>query len=110
MQNSQQSAHSGARRLALASACVIAVIMFVGFAKNFYLRALPPAFGRFVAYLTHRHVDIIVLALMTASGLLCMCIDTVRHRRLHPAFAWGGSLVLASDLLTYLAQITAEAA
>jgi hypothetical protein len=66
---------------------------------------LPPAFGRFVAYFTHRHVIIIVLVLMTASVLLCVCIDTVRHRRLHPAFAWGGSLVLASNLLTYLAQI-----
>lgn len=42
---------------------------------------------------------------MTASVLLCVCIDAVRHRRLHPAFAWSGSLVLVSDLLTYLAQI-----
>lgn len=28
--------------------------------------------------------------------LLCVAYDSARHRRLHPAFAWGGALVLAS--------------
>jgi len=66
---------------------------------------LPPAYGRAVAYLMHRHVQILVLALMALSVLVCVSIDTLRHRRLHPAFGWGGGLVLISNLLTYLAQI-----
>lgn len=28
--------------------------------------------------------------------LLCVAYDSIRHRRLHPAFAWGAALVLAS--------------
>ena len=66
---------------------------------------LPPAYGRAVAYVTHQHVQILVLGLMILSVLLCVSIDTFRHRRLHPALGWGGGLVLISDLLTYLAQI-----
>jgi hypothetical protein len=66
---------------------------------------LPPAYGRAVAYLTHEHVQIWVFALMILSVLLAVSIDTIRHRRLHPAFGWGGGLVLAVDLLTYVAQV-----
>jgi hypothetical protein len=65
---------------------------------------LPPAFGRFVAYFTHDHVNVIVLLLMCTSVLTCVFLDTLRNRRLHPAFAWGGTLVLLADLLTYFAQ------
>jgi hypothetical protein len=42
---------------------------------------------------------------MALSVLVCVAIDTLRHRRLHPAFGWGGGLVLISNLFTYLAQI-----
>jgi hypothetical protein len=65
---------------------------------------LPPAFGRFVAYFTHDHVEIIVLLLIYTSMLTCVFLDTLRNRRLHPAFAWSGALVLLTDLLAYFAQ------
>jgi hypothetical protein len=65
---------------------------------------LPPAFGRSVAYFTHTGVPAIVLALMCASVLLCVAIDTVRHRRLHPGLFWSGALVVTANTLTYLAQ------
>jgi len=65
---------------------------------------LPPAFGRFVAYFTHAGVPAIVLALMCVSVLSCIAIDTIRHRRLHPALCWSGAMVVATNSLTYLAQ------
>jgi hypothetical protein len=66
---------------------------------------LPPAFGRFVAYFAPDNEQVIVLLLMCGSVLLCVFIDTLRNRRLHPAFAWSGVLVLLANLLTYFAQI-----
>jgi hypothetical protein len=65
---------------------------------------LPPAFGRFVAYFTRVGVFEIVLGLMCASVLSCIVIDTARHRRLHPTFIWSGVLVVAVNILTYVAQ------
>jgi hypothetical protein len=66
---------------------------------------LPPAIGRFVAYFAHDNEQVIVLLLMCASVVLCVSIDTLRDRRLHPAFAWSGALVFLADLLTYFSQI-----
>ena len=37
---------------------------------------------------------IIVLTLLPVS--ICVAVDTVRNRRLHPAFGWGGALVVVS--------------
>ena len=65
---------------------------------------LPPAFGRFVAYFTRVGVFEIVLGLMCATVLSCIVIDTVRHRRLHPTLIWSGVLVVAVNILTYVAQ------
>jgi uncharacterized membrane protein YozB (DUF420 family) len=36
----------------------------------------------------------VIFGLMLISVLACVVIDTWRHRRLHPAFGWGGALVL----------------
>jgi hypothetical protein len=65
---------------------------------------LPPAFGRCVAYFTRVGVFEIVLGLMCATVLSCIVIDTVRHRRLHPTLIWSGVLVVAVNILTYVAQ------
>lgn len=65
---------------------------------------LPPAFGRFVAYFTHAGVHEIVLALMCGAVLSCIAIDTIRHRRLHPALIWSGAMVVTVNILTYVAQ------
>lgn len=69
-----------------------------------FVSLLPPAFGRFVAYFTRVHVSEIVLGLMCATVLSLLLIDAVRHRHLHPTLLWGGALVLAVNILTYLAQ------
>lgn len=65
---------------------------------------LPPAFGRFVAYFTRVDVSAIVLGLMCTMVGICVLIDTIRHRRLHPALAWSGALVVAVNIITYIAQ------
>jgi hypothetical protein len=65
---------------------------------------LPPAFGRFVAYFTHVGVEAAVPALMCATSGICVGIDAIRHRRLHPAFAWSSALVIAVNVMTYVAQ------
>jgi hypothetical protein len=65
---------------------------------------LPPAFGRFVAYFTRVDVPGIVLGLMCTAVGMCVLIDTIRHRCLHPALAWSGALVVAINVFTYLAQ------
>jgi hypothetical protein len=65
---------------------------------------LPPAFGRFVAYFTRVDVSEIVLGLMCTTVGICVLIDIIRHRRLHPALGWSGALVVAINIVTYLAQ------
>jgi hypothetical protein len=69
---------------------------------------LPPAFGRLVANFTHEHIELTVLGLMYASVLSCVLGDALRHRRFHTAMVYGGLLVLASDQLTYFAQIVSS--
>lgn len=38
----------------------------------------------------------VIFGLMAVAVLACIVIDTWRHRRLHPAFGWGGAFVLLS--------------
>ena len=66
---------------------------------------LPPAYGRLIANVTHDNVEWLVLGMMYASALSCLLVDAWRHRRVHPAFAIGVALVIASNQLTYFAQI-----
>ena len=37
-----------------------------------------------------------LVAITEAPPLTCILYDTIKHRRLHPAFGWGGAVVLAS--------------
>lgn len=37
-----------------------------------------------------------LVAVTEVPPLACILYDTIKHRRLHPAFAWGGAAVLAS--------------
>jgi hypothetical protein len=66
---------------------------------------LPPAYGRLIANLTHDNVELLVLGMMVASALSCLLVDAWRHRRVQPAFAIGAAVVIASNLLTYCAQV-----
>jgi hypothetical protein len=66
---------------------------------------LPPAYGRLIASVTHDNVELLVLGMMYASALSCLVVDAWCRRRVHPAFAIGSALVIASSQLTYFAQI-----
>ena len=65
---------------------------------------LPPAFGRLVAYFTRVGVHEIVLVLMCATVGVCIMIDAIRNRNLHPALVWSGAMVVVANALTYVAQ------
>jgi uncharacterized membrane protein YozB (DUF420 family) len=69
---------------------------------------LPPAFGRLVAYFTREHVEIIVLGLMGLCVVACLGADSRLHRQVHPAFVLGGALVILSNVVTYLAQVSGD--
>ena len=68
---------------------------------------LPPALGRIAIHFVQDDKEPITkLALMAACVVLVVAIDTVRHRRLHPAFGWAAVLDLVLNYATYLAQIS----
>lgn len=59
---------------------------------------LPSAVGR----LPFDFIDnFIILLSLDVFVVACVCIDTLRHHRLHPAFAWGAALVLGGLHLAF---------
>ena len=71
------------------------------------LSLLGPAFGRLTEYAKGLRggSDIGVLLLCAGTVIACAVLDTVKSHRLHPAFVWGGSLVIAMDVTTYVAKV-----
>lgn len=70
------------------------------------LSLLGPAFGRLTEYANRLRggSDIGVLLLCAGTVLVCITLDKVRSRRLHPAFVWGGAVVIGMDVATYVAK------
>ena len=59
---------------------------------------LPSAIARLpVSFMTNT----LILTTLYAFVLTCVAIDTLRHRRLHPAFGWGGLAVLGGLQLAF---------
>ena len=67
--------------------------------------ALPPALGRIAERAGSAHIELIVLSVMLVALLACVLVDTARHRRLHPAMAWGALAIALSSVAAYVAQI-----
>jgi hypothetical protein len=64
---------------------------------------LPSALARLpVSWMTNAGILIGLYAFV----LLCVMFDTIRHRRLHPAFGWGGGIVLAAVHITFIGAQT----
>jgi hypothetical protein len=72
------------------------------------LSTLGPAITRLPLGLTQGHNIPATIVIAIALVLICVVVDSVKHRRLHPAFAWGGALVIgAIFVVAPLAQTSA---
>jgi hypothetical protein len=69
------------------------------------ISALPPALGRIAERAGSAHYERIVLGVMMMAVVACVLADTVRHKRLHPAMAWGATAIAISCLAAYAAQV-----
>jgi hypothetical protein len=58
------------------------------------LNLLPPPMGRFAAQYLHAPGLPFAFGVADLAIIACLVYDTVKHRRLHPAFGWGLALVL----------------
>lgn len=71
------------------------------------LALLPPALGRIaIHFVPDDREPITKLALLAGCVVFVVLIDSLKLRRLHPAFGWGIALLLAVNYATYLAQIS----
>jgi hypothetical protein len=65
---------------------------------------LAPAIARITLLFTHSGMaQMMALDFCIA---ICVIVDTIRHRRLHPVFGWGGFLMVVSFHLTFAAVQT----
>jgi hypothetical protein len=72
------------------------------------LSLLPPALGRIAIYfVSDDRQPAAKLALICGCILLVLLADGLRLRRLHAAFGWGAVLLVACNIATYAAQISA---
>jgi len=60
------------------------------------LAILPPGIARLPVDFIREGGLPVIFGLTLLAVVACIVIDTVRNRRLHPAFGWGGALVVAS--------------
>jgi hypothetical protein len=61
---------------------------------------LAPAVARIVLLFTHKPLPQFLA--FYACLLLCLTVDTLRHRRLHPVFAIGALVIIAAFQFSYL--------
>jgi hypothetical protein len=70
---------------------------------------MPSAFSRIPVNLTFMVSNFLsILILFNVFVIVCALIDTVRNHRLHPAFGWGGAIVIGALNLAYLIAISQE--
>jgi hypothetical protein len=64
---------------------------------------MPSALSRIPVKLTFMVSNFVsILILFNVFVIVCALIDTVRNHRLHPAFGWGGAIVIGALNLAYL--------
>jgi hypothetical protein len=68
---------------------------------------MPSAFSRIPVNLTFMVSNMLsILILFNLFVMVCVLIDTLRNRHLHPAFGWGGLLAIGALNLTYVGAIS----
>jgi hypothetical protein len=65
---------------------------------------LAPAIARITLLFTHS--GMVQMLAFDFCISICVIVDSIRHRQLHPAFGWGGFLVVVSFHLTFAAVQT----
>ncbi len=65
------------------------------------LTVLGPAVTRLPLSFLPNHDVPVTIAIDIGLVVLCIAVDTVRQRRLHPAFGWGGALVIAPTFIFF---------
>jgi hypothetical protein len=65
---------------------------------------LAPAIARITLLFTHS--GMVEMLAFDFCILVCVVVDTILHRKLHPVFVWGGLLILVSFHLTFAAVQT----
>jgi hypothetical protein len=69
---------------------------------------MPSAFSRIPLNLTFMMSGFVsILVLSNLFVIACVAIDSLLHRRLHPAFAWGGLILIGTLDLAYLGATSA---
>jgi hypothetical protein len=63
------------------------------------LSVLGPAITRLPLHFIRQHDVSVTVILSLSCVAVCILADTVRRRRLHPAFGWGGALIFGSLFL-----------
>jgi len=66
------------------------------------LSLLTPAISRIPLDVIHSGGIAVYLGLTILFVLACVAVDTVKNRRLHPAFGWGAGLIILSEPLRIL--------
>ena len=70
---------------------------------------MPSAFSRIPVNLTFAVSNMLsILILFNLFVLVCASIDTLRNRRLHPAFGWGGLLAIGGLSLAYVGAVSPQ--
>lgn len=57
---------------------------------------LAPGFARIPLGFIQQGGLPVIIGLTLLTVIICVAVDTIRNRRLHPVFGWGGTLVVAS--------------
>jgi hypothetical protein len=65
---------------------------------------LAPAIARITLLFTHS--GMVQMLAFDFCILVCVIVDTIIHRKLHPVFVWGGLLIVVSFHLTFAAVQT----
>ena len=73
-----------------------------------FLRLLPPAVTRLPLSVVQKGGIPLIVGVDVLAVIAVILIDSIKHRRLHPALAWGGLLLAGSDFaVIYLSQTSA---
>jgi hypothetical protein len=64
-----------------------------------FLRLLPPAVTRLPLSFIQKGGIPVIVGVDVVAVILVSVVDTIRNRRLHPALAWGGLLLVGSDFV-----------